>query len=552
MENSNTPAAIVGKRRAENVPVASLILPRRIRQDFWRLYDFARRGDDLADSPNLSAEQKTRGLKNLAAEIDQSQAAAVHFNQLIQAFELDLALDSRRAEFRSFNDLLAYCRLSAVPVGRFLLGLHNIDSVAVVRASDALCTLLQILNHLQDLGKDWRDLQRCYMPRDWLAAAGARVEDLAGSSLTPAWRAVFDLALGRCQLLILSAQSLPSLLRQNGEMRLAAEAAMILALARHLAAALAKGDPLARRIAPSRWQKMAAVAGGLVALVTPSLRFGLWRSNFALAIVRLPHKQRMAVVALYRFCRLLDDCADGEQAPAVKAAQLAGWRLMVESFFDSPSPQLEQDCPPALIAIRPLIADYGLQPSDFAAIFDGMDFDIAPQQRLLSLAEVNLYCDQVASAVGRIFLSIIGVSDGHGCELAENLGRALQRVNILRDLAEDAARGRCTLPAESFPSGFAEKFDHSFDAAEILTADESRIAIEALASETTIYFRRAARDLAVMELSPHQRSQIEAFARIYLRLLVRVLQQSRARNHRLSADRTRLSPWDWVMILAGR
>ncbi|MDI9408623.1 MAG: squalene/phytoene synthase family protein [Candidatus Pacebacteria bacterium] len=556
MNLSHPPAKLLRTRRAENVPVASLLLPRSIRHDFWRLYSFARRGDDLADSPDLTPDQKRLGLKNLAAEIDSNHPEAVHFNQLIEAFEFDIDLDLGLVKISAWEDLLAYCRRSAVPVGRFLLGLHGIKSEAVIRASDSLCCLLQILNHLQDLGADWRDLQRCYLPQDWLAESGARQQDLTGLKLTPEWQGLVVMALGRCQLMILSAQSLPKLLRDVGEVRLAAEARMILRLAVDLALSLARGDPLAGRIAPSKWDKCLAVGSGLGSLVRPRLRLGLglgfWRSNFALPMVKLPRRQRLAVVALYRFCRLLDDCADGDSLPDVKAARLADWRLVMESFFASGSIGPLSECPRPLLDLRAVIAEFGLQQSDLEAIFDGMVFDIAPQQRLLSLAEVNLYCDQVASAVGRLFLTIIGIKNPKAGELAENLGRALQRVNILRDLAEDAARGRCTLPLESFPIGFAEKFNQRFDAGAILTAVESRIAIESVASETSVYFRRAAQTLVVMELKPVERQQIEIFARIYLRLLVRVLRQIRARDYGLTAHKTRLRGWDWLMILVGR
>ena len=504
--------------------------------------------------------EKQAGLRQLAAEINQEKPQAVFYNSLISAFQSDL----EPVRIQSWDGLLSYCNCSAAPVGRFLLQLYEIESEAAIRASDALCSLLQILNHIQDIGKDWQQLNRIYMPQEWLEQTGAKSLDLNGNFLTPAWRQVLQLTLARCEFLFISAETLPSLLRQKQEFRLAAEATMILKIARFLADQLATGDPLARRIAPSRRNKLLAVAWGLIdsvqsrlaGFLKKSIGGGLSRSNFALPILFLPRRQKAAVIQLYRFCRLLDDCADGELDEAVKRAQLMVWRQAVQSFCHPTANQTMPQLPDSLVRVKALIDEYGLEWLDFAALFDGMNFDLQRQERLLSLHELNYYCDWVASSVGRIFLSIIGVKAEGASELAENLGRALQRVNILRDLTEDAARGRCSLPRESFPTGFADDWDldadRKFDAGAILIAAESRIAIEALASETTVYFRRAARDLIVMDLTRQQRRRIDIFARVYHRLFIRVLQQLRLSGYQPLAKKARLSCWDWLMVVFGR
>ncbi|MCX8500761.1 MAG: squalene/phytoene synthase family protein, partial [Alphaproteobacteria bacterium] len=427
----------------------------------------------------------------------------------------------------------------------------------VVAATDSLSCLLQILNHLQDLGKDWRELERLYLPAAWVAEAGALLPDLAGSRLTGEWREVVDRALNGCALLYARAEDLPQLLRAHGEPRLAAEAAMILKLARGLYRRLGREDPLAGRNAPSAGQKLVATGYGLgfllrsfLSIQTPS------RSNLALPILLLPRRQRQAVQGLYRFCRLLDDCADGVQPSEVKAARLAAWRVSVQGFCDSQVAGRPDDSlssfpslsshPTEIKQLQQVIADYRLGWPDLDAIFAGMEFDLSPQNQLLSKAELELYCDRVATAVGRLYLTILGLDPG----LALNLGRSLQRVNILRDRVEDGARGRCYLPRENFPSGFCSPLPFTVD--EILLSPGFSIALQGFASDTASYFCSAARDLVTAKLSGRPRLSLELFARIYHRLFVKTLRAHQRTPERLSLTRVRLSWLDWFWILLGR
>ena len=245
--------------QGENFPVGSLLIRRDLRGVVAAFYRFARAADDVADAPDLPPEDKLRRLDLFEAGLDgqpdgapeglalsalPDPAPARHARQLLRAFRWDAGGGS----CATWGDLLAYCEDSANPVGRFLLDLHG-EGRDGWGMSDALCTALQVLNHLQDLRADHLGLGRHYLPADWLAEEGATHDDLAGPALTPPLRRAVNRALDRCDALLDGARGLPGALASR---RMAGEAATILWLARQLSARLRRGDPLAGRVAPSR------------------------------------------------------------------------------------------------------------------------------------------------------------------------------------------------------------------------------------------------------------------------------------------------------------
>jgi len=166
------------------------------------------------------------------------------------------------------------------------------------------------------------------------------------------------------------------------------------------------------------------------------------KTSFYWAMRFLPKPRREAMFALYAFCREVDDIADSEDAPAIKIAALAGWRREIDAIYDG-SPRL-----PLARALAETVRAYNLRRADFIAIIAGMEMDAQADINAPSLEELDLYCDRVASAVGRISAKIFGAGQEQADRVANALGRALQLTNILRDLAEDAARGRLYLPHE--------------------------------------------------------------------------------------------------------
>ncbi|HEX9169889.1 MAG TPA: squalene/phytoene synthase family protein, partial [Roseiarcus sp.] len=167
-------------------------------------------------------------------------------------------------------------------------------------------------------------------------------------------------------------------------------------------------------------------------------------SSFYAAMRILPKNQRDAMFAVYGFCRAVDDIAD-ERGPATAAERLAGldrWRADVAAMFAGRAP-------PRLGALDEAARRYHLKQDDFDAVIDGMAMDAEQDIRAPDWATLDLYCDRVASAVGRLSVRIFGLAEAPGVALAHHLGRALQLTNILRDIDEDAGIGRLYLPREA-------------------------------------------------------------------------------------------------------
>ncbi len=244
-------------RDAENFPVGVLIRP-DLRPHVHAFYAFARNADDVADSGVLSPADKifrlgvmesvllgeredgspsAAGLRRSLAE---TGVGAVHARDLLRAFRQD----AEKRRYASWDELIDYCRYSAMPVGRHVLALHGEDVSSWV-PSDPLCAVLQVLNHLQDAAKDLRALDRCYLPADMLAEEGASVEDLRRTAETPGLRRVFGRMLDRCDAMNAAGAGLPGKVRDR---RLRLETGIIVGLSRRLARRLRRGDPLATRV----------------------------------------------------------------------------------------------------------------------------------------------------------------------------------------------------------------------------------------------------------------------------------------------------------------
>ena len=165
-------------------------------------------------------------------------------------------------------------------------------------------------------------------------------------------------------------------------------------------------------------------------------------SSFYMAMRILPKDKRLAMYSVYGFCRAVDDIADATGPSAERMAQLERWRADIAALFDGIVPSHLSD-------LYRTIGRYGLKREDFDAIIDGMEMDVFGTVRAPDWSTLDLYCDRVASAVGRLSVRIFGLDAEPGEALAYHLGRALQLTNILRDIDEDAAIGRLYLPQEA-------------------------------------------------------------------------------------------------------
>jgi len=165
-------------------------------------------------------------------------------------------------------------------------------------------------------------------------------------------------------------------------------------------------------------------------------------TSFYSAMRLLPEARREAMFAIYAFCREVDDIADEGGTQAEKQAGLAEWRLEIDRLYAG-SPQH----PIALALLQPM-RDFVLRREDFLAVIDGMEMDATEEIQAPDMAKLDLYCDRVASAVGRLSVRAFGATEAAADDVAYHLGRALQLTNILRDVAEDATRNRLYLPRD--------------------------------------------------------------------------------------------------------
>ncbi|RQH03906.1 presqualene diphosphate synthase HpnD [Paraburkholderia dinghuensis] len=217
-------------------------------------------------------------------------------------------------------------------------------------------------------------------------------------------------------------------------------------------------------------------------------------SSFYLAMRILPVSQRDAMYQVYAFCRAVDDIADSDRPRAERAAGLDRWRADIDACYAGTPPA-------ALAALTRHIHTFGLRREDFHAMIDGMAMDAAADICAPDEATLDLYCDRVASAAGRLSVRIFGMAEEPGRELAHHLGRALQLTNILRDIDEDADINRSYLPRELLArEGIAIAGPHQ------IAADPSLSRVcETLAERAKQYFARAD---AIMDAAP--RAQVKA------------------------------------------
>src|SRR5215468_6167794 len=243
--------------RDENFPVASWIIHPRHRTLILALYNFVRTADDIADHAELPAEEKLRYLDLLEAELlgkGDTQAEPVrlraalagrsmpprHALDLLTAFRMDVT----KLRYENWDEVVHYCRYSAMPVGRFVLDVHG-ESTSTWPASDALCAGLQVNNHLQDCGKDFRELNRVYLPRDALAASGASVEELGGQKSSPQMLQCLHALAVKTEALLNEGRALAPQVR---DFRLGLEVSVIQVFADKIVAMLKVRDPLSERV----------------------------------------------------------------------------------------------------------------------------------------------------------------------------------------------------------------------------------------------------------------------------------------------------------------
>ena len=258
--------------RGENFPVASALIHPRHREIILAFYRFARASDDIADHSSLPEDEKLARLQRMEDTLlGRSDAAADalplrdalakrglaprHAQDLLTAFRMDVT----KRRYKDWDDLIQYCTYSAMPVGRFVLDVHE-ESRATWPASDALCAALQVINHLQDCGADYRTIDRVYIPQDVLDRYGSNVDALAADKASPQLQqCIRDLA-ERTSALLRNAEPFSAQIR---DLRLSLEVSVIQRLALKLVALLKDRDPLSERVHLNAAEAAAIGASGI-------------------------------------------------------------------------------------------------------------------------------------------------------------------------------------------------------------------------------------------------------------------------------------------------
>ncbi len=241
----------------ENFPVASILIAKKYRAPVMAFYRFARTADDVADNPAAPPTAKLALLEDMRASLvggssGSPEATALrqvltergltnqHALDLLTAFRQDVT----KQRYADWNELLDYCRYSAMPVGRFVLDVHG-ESRDIWPANDALCAALQVINHLQDCAKDYRELGRVYIPLDLMEQASLSIVSLALDKSSLALRGVIGELARRTQGLLATARPFASQIRNR---RLSLEVSVIQTLAEDLTERLLNRDPLSDRV----------------------------------------------------------------------------------------------------------------------------------------------------------------------------------------------------------------------------------------------------------------------------------------------------------------
>ena len=461
----------------ENFTVGSWLLPRHLRRPLAALYAFARCADDFADEGDVPAAVRRARLDDWERQLEACFAGhattAVFvaladtarrfampiepFRRLLRAFRQDVAF----TPFATFDDLLAYCRNSAAPVGHLVLALFGYHDAERQALADRLCIGLQLANFWQDLGVDV-GRGRVYLPLDLLRAHGLSPEALGDGAARDSLRSLVRAEVARARTLLL--EGLP--LADRVVPRLAREVRLFawggLAILARIAAqdfdvvaerpTVSRGErgalmlrALVRRTPPARLvdpppipvRRAPALAEAYVYCAEVTRRSS---SNFFYAFRLLPPPRREALCAVYAFCRFVDDIAD-DAARGAPAALLARWREELERIYDGAPTH------PIGRALADAARRFPLDRQHFLDLIRGVELDLT-RRRYATFDELHEYCYLVASTVGLLCIEIFGHRQASAREYAVDLGVAFQLTNILRDVTEDAARGRLYLPLE--------------------------------------------------------------------------------------------------------
>ena len=542
-------AELLARADHENFPVVTRLVPGAAREQLLAVYGFARLADDLGDEhpgDRLAALEWLEGDLRAAMEgrpshpVNARLARTIATTELTEAPFLDLIAANRRDQTvtrqATWDDLLDYCRLSANPVGAAVLAIGGAATPERRALSDRVCTGLQVVEHLQDVGED-AVAGRVYLPADDLERFGVAEADLTAAAASPALRALVAFELARARELL--AAGTPLVRSLPGWPRVAVASYVAGGLAAADAIEAAGYDVLAQPVRPRR----ARVARHAVTGAAP-LRVALWlesnhdatekrgnapldldrayatcaaitrreAKNFAYGIALLPPPKRRSMAVVYALARRVDDIVDEPGPLDTRGRALDDLQAVVTRTMRDGVPADPDDA--VLVALADVVGHHPLPADAVADLFEGCRHDLVGGG-FTTFDELVVYCRQVAGSIGRLSLAIFGTDRSDvTVPLADDLGVALQLTNILRDLVEDRDQlGRVYLPAEDLA-----RFGCAPDASG--PADRLTALVTFEAERARAWYDRG------LELLPHldhrSRACVAAMAGIYHRLLDRI------------------------------
>jgi len=468
-------AELLAQADHENFPVVTRLVPRAARDHLLAVYAFARLADDLGDEhpgDRLAALDWLEGDLLVALEggpchpVNGRLARTIAATDLTASPFFDLIAANRRDQTivrqATWDDLLDYCRLSANPIGTAVLAIAGALTPERQALSDRVCSGLQVVEHLQDVGED-AAAGRVYLPADDLERFGVGEAALTAPAASPALRAAVAFELTRARELLAAGTPLARSLR--GWSRLAVAGYVAGGLAAADAIEAARYDVLAGSVRPNRARTLRH-ALQVLASPGPGSRparrqtLDLDRAyatcaditrreakNFAYGITLLPPSKRRAMAVVYALARRVDDVVDEPGAADGRRRALDDLQDQVTRTVAEGVPADPDDA--VLVALVDVVRRYPLPPDAVADLFEGCRRDLGVTS-FATFDELVVYCRHVAGSIGRLSLAIFGTDRPEvTAPLADDLGVALQLTNILRDVVEDREQlGRVYLPAE--------------------------------------------------------------------------------------------------------
>jgi len=527
----------------ENFNVVSWLLPKHLHQHFYNLYAYCRWADDLGDEVSntrralellnwweFELDKCYEGRPSHAVFVALRQTVVAKdiprqpFADLLKAFRQDQTVK----RYQTWESVLDYCVYSANPVGRLVLYLCGYRDERRQKLSDATCTALQLANFWQDVSRDL-EKGRVYIPLDAAAHHGVTESDIVSRRFSRNYAALMKDLIARTRTLF--DQGLPLAQQVEGKLRVDLEMFSRGGLA-VLDAIESQGyDTLNHRPAISEVKQAMLLLSTLVRQALPAKSTGgrpadwaenlpsktgnssppdidtatpleiaesysaCWNlareahSNFYYAFFLLPKAKRDGIAALYAFMRLIDNVADDGDDIAAKQRGLAKWRAALDgavggygAFVDGSAALKLQSAPPGASAVLPALADtmrrFNMPARYLHDQISGAEMDLTVHS-YPTFDRLREYCYRVAGTVGLTCTHIFGFDDPRALDLAEKLGLAFQLTNIIRDVHEDAARGRVYLPDEDLahfnvsPQDFA-KTEGSLGVRELLRFEVDR------------------------------------------------------------------------------